>query len=44
MSVADMYTEVTQYDKLQRALVGDSPQLRVVSSFCIEHFIIRYIN
>ena len=28
MYVADMYIKVTQYDKMQRAFVGDSPQLR----------------
>jgi len=25
MYVADMYIKVTQYDKMQRAFVGDSP-------------------
>jgi len=44
MSVADMYIKVTQYVKMQRAFVGDSPQLRVKSSFCFEICIIRYIN
>ena len=44
MSVADMYRKVTQYDKMQRAFVGASPQMRVISSFCFEVFIIRYIN
>ena len=44
MSIADMYIQVTQYDKMQRAFVGDSPQLRVMSSFCFEVFISRYIN
>ena len=44
MSVADMYIKVTQYDNMQRAFVADSPQLRVMSSFCFEVFIIRYIN
>ena len=44
MYVADMYTEVTQHDKMQRAFVGDSPQLRAISSFYFEVFIIRYIN
>jgi len=45
MSVADMYIKVTsQYDKMQRALVGASPQLQVISLFCFEVFIIRYIN
>jgi len=44
MYVAGMYIKVTQYDKMQRAFVGDSPQLRVISSFCFEVFIIRYIN
>ena len=29
---------------MQREFVGDSPQLRVISSFCSEVFIIRYIN
>ena len=36
-----MYIKVTQYDKMQ--LADDSPQLRVISSFCFEVFIIRYI-
>jgi len=40
MYVADMYINVTQYDNMQRAFVGDSPQLRVMSSFCFEGFII----
>ena len=44
MSVADMYIKVTQYDKMQRAFVGASPQLRVISSLCFEVCIIRYIN
>ena len=44
MYVADMYIKVTQYDKMQRAFVGDSLQLRVISLFCFEVFIIRYIN
>ena len=44
MYVADMYIQVTQYDKMQRPFVGDSPQLRAMSSFCFEMFIIRYIN
>ena len=44
MSVADMYIKVTQYDNMQRAFVGDIPQLRVMSSFSFEVFIIRYIN
>ena len=26
-----MYIHVTQYDNMQRAFVGDSPQLRVMS-------------
>ena len=42
MYVADMYINVTQYDNMQRAFVGDSPQLRVMSSFC--YFIIFIIN
>ena len=36
--------KVTEYDKMQRAFVGDSPQLRAISSFGFEVFIIRYIN
>mgnify|MGYP007133285452 CR=1 FL=1 len=44
MYVADMYIEVTQYDKMQHAFVGASPQLRVISAFCFEVFIILYIN
>ena len=44
MYVAEMYINVTQYDKMQRAFVGESPQLRAISSFCFEVFIIRYIN
>jgi len=44
MYVADMDIKVTQYDKMQRAFVGASPQLRVIRSFCFEVFIIRYIN
>jgi len=44
MYVADVYIKVTQYDKMQRAFVGDSPQLRAISLFCFEFFIIRYIN
>ena len=44
MYVANMYIKVTQYDQMQRAFVGDSPQLRVISSFCFEIFIILYIN
>ena len=39
-----MYIQVKQYDYMQRAFVGDSPQLRVMSSFCFEVFIFRYIN
>ena len=41
MYVADMYITVTQYDTMQRAFGGDSPQLRVISSFCFEVFIFR---
>jgi len=41
MYVADMYIKVTQYDKMQRAFVGASPQLRIRSLFCFEVFIIR---
>ena len=44
MYAADMYIKVTQYDTTQRAFIGDSPQLRVISSFCFEVFIIPYIN
>jgi len=44
MYVADMYIKVTQYDKMQRAFVGDRPQLRVMSSFCFAVFIIQYTN
>ena len=44
MYVADMYIKVTQYDKMQRAFVRDSPRLQVISSFGFEVFIIRYIN
>jgi len=44
MYAADMYIKVTQYDTMQRAFAGDSPQLRVISSFCFEVFIFRYIN
>ena len=44
MYVADMYIQVTQYDKMQRAFVGDSPQLRVIRLFCFEVLIIRYID
>jgi len=36
MYVADMFIKVTQYDTMQRAFVGDSPQLRIISSFCFE--------
>jgi len=39
MYVAEMYIKVTQNDKMQRAFVGDSPQLRVISSFCFEVFL-----
>ena len=42
MYVVDMY--IKGDDKIQRAFVGDSPQLRVISSFCLEVYIIRYIN
>ena len=38
MYVANMYIKVTQYDQMQRAFVGDSPQLRVISSFCFQVF------
>ena len=31
-----MYIQVTQYDKMQRTFVDDSPQLRVISSFRFE--------
>jgi len=34
---------MTQYDKMQRAFVGASPQLRFISSFCFEVLIIRYL-
>jgi len=44
MYVADMYIKVTQYDKMQCAFIGDSMQLRVISSFCFEVLIIQYIN
>ena len=44
MSVADMFIKVSQYGNMQRAFVGDSPQLWVMCSFCFEVFIIRYIN
>ena len=44
MYVADVYIKVTQYDKMQRAFVGAGTQLRVISSFCFEVFIIRYTN
>ena len=39
-----MNIQVTQYDKMQRAFVDNIPQLRVISSFYFEVFIIRYIN
>ena len=39
-----MYIKVTQYDKMQRAFVGDSPQLWVMSLVCFKVFIILYIN
>jgi len=34
---------MTQFDKMQRAFVGASPQLRFISSFCFEILIIRYL-
>jgi len=44
MYVADMYIKVTQYYKMQRAFVGDSSQLRVISLFCISFLLFGYIN
>ena len=44
MYVADMYIKVTQYDSMQRAFVGDSPQLQVIRLFCFKKIIIRYID
>ena len=41
---ANIYIKVTRYDKMQRVFVGASPQLRVISSFCFDLFIILYIN
>ena len=40
MYVADMYTEVTQHDKMQRAFVGDSPQLRVIKVRFVSKFLL----
>jgi len=43
MSVADMYKKVTQYHKMQRAFVGASPQLRVISSFLLFGILIKCV-
>ena len=40
MYVADMYTEVTHHDKMQRAFVGDSPQLRVIKVRFVSKFLL----